>query len=104
MKAISLKDTSLDACVRDAQRGRIVITRDGKPVALVVGVAGLDGEQLELGSSARFWELISHRREQKTLTRTQLEKRIPETGGSEAAQQGVAAGKPRTRVNRKREA
>ena len=102
MKAISLKDTSLDACVRDAQRGRIIITRDGKPVALVVGVAGLDAEQLELGSSAKFWELISHRREQKTLTRAQLEKRIHETGGSEAAQHGVAAGKPRARVHRKR--
>ena len=97
MKVIGLKETSLDACVKDAQHERIVITSDGKPVALMVGVSGLDGEQLQLGSSTKFWELISQRRREKALTRSQLEKKIrdPGTHHPKAAQQNVAAGKRR---------
>ena len=58
MKVIGLKETNLDACVSEAQREKTVITRNGKPVALVVGVAGLDAEQLELGSNPEFWKLM----------------------------------------------
>jgi prevent-host-death family protein len=78
MKVIALEDTNLDACVSEAQRERIVIviTRNGKPVALVVGVEGLDAEQLEFGSDPAFWELIAKRRRQRTMTRAQLEKKI----------------------------
>jgi hypothetical protein len=50
--------------------------RNRKPVALIVGVEGLDREQLELGSSDRFWRLIEERRKQKTITRADLEKRL----------------------------
>ena len=57
MKVIGLKETHLDACVSEAQHEKIVITRNGKPVALV-GVAGLDAEQLELGSNPEFWKLM----------------------------------------------
>ena len=97
MKVISLKETSLDACVKDAQNERIVITRDGKPVALMVGVSGLDAEQLELGSSTKFWELISQRRKETALTRSQLDKKIREPARRQpkAAQQNVAADKRR---------
>ena len=58
MKVIALKETNLDACVSEAQHEKIVITRNGKPVAPVVGVAGLDAEQLELGSNPEFWKLM----------------------------------------------
>ena len=58
MKVIGLKETNLDACMSEAQHEKIVITRNGKPVALVVGVAGLDAEQLELGSNPEFWKLM----------------------------------------------
>ncbi len=93
MKLIPLKETDLDACVNDAQRERIVITRDGKPVALVVGVRGLDAEQLELGSSVKFWELITDRRQQRRFTREQLEQRLrtPVKPQPEAAQHHLAA-------------
>ena len=76
MKVIGLNETNLDACVSEAQHERIVITRNGKPVALVVGVAGLDADQLELGSDQAFWEWITQRRRQRTITRAQLEERI----------------------------
>ena len=102
MKVIGLKETNLDACVSEAQGERIVITRNGKPVALVVGVAGLDAEQLELGSNPAFWELITQRRRQRTITRSQLEEKIRQSATSQprAAQQGApdtAARKKRSR-------
>jgi hypothetical protein len=50
--------------------------RNRKPVALIVGVEGLNREQLELGSSDKFWRLIEQRRNQKTISRTELERRI----------------------------
>jgi len=73
MRTVSLERTTLDACVNDAQRERLIITRDGRPVALIVGVEGLDEEQLRLGSSDGFWTLISERRAQKTISRARLE-------------------------------
>lgn len=76
MKRISIEKTTLDIVVENAQNARIVLTRDGKPVALLIGVEGLDAEQMELGSSDVFWKLIAERRGQKTLTRAQLEQRL----------------------------
>lgn len=76
MKQIALEKTDLQSCISQAQHERVVIVRDGKPVALVVGVAGMDPEQLELGSSDRFWKLLAGRRKQKTITRAQLEKKL----------------------------
>jgi antitoxin (DNA-binding transcriptional repressor) of toxin-antitoxin stability system len=73
MITLDVRKATLDACVDSAQQQRIIITRDGKPVALIIGVEGLDEEQLQLGSSDRFWELIAERRAQSTMTRTQLE-------------------------------
>lgn len=79
MKTITIEQAKLDTCLKEAQRERLLITRDGKPVALIVGVEGMDEEQLQLGSSDKFWELIAQRRKQKTLSRTQLEERLKNT-------------------------
>lgn len=73
MKIIGLEQASLDTCVKDAQRERVVITQNGKPVVLIVGVEGMDEEQLELGSSDTFWRLIVERRAQETVSRAELE-------------------------------
>ena len=79
MKVVGLEQASLDTCVNDAQHERVVITRNGKPIALIIGVEGIDKEQLELGSSDKFWRLIAERRTQKTLSRVELEQRIKRT-------------------------
>jgi antitoxin (DNA-binding transcriptional repressor) of toxin-antitoxin stability system len=76
VKTIDVDQTNLNECVQGAQSERIVITQGGKPVALVVGVDGLDEEQLELGSSDAFWKMIEARRQQPTLTREQLEQEL----------------------------
>jgi antitoxin (DNA-binding transcriptional repressor) of toxin-antitoxin stability system len=76
MKTVDIHETNLNACVVDAQSERIVITREGNPVALVVGVQGLDEEQAQLGASDEFWKLISERRKEPTLDRSALEKKL----------------------------
>ena len=69
MRQINVEKADFESCLRQAQQERLVITRKGKPMALLVGVEGMDREQLELGSSDRFWKLIAKRRGQKTMRR-----------------------------------
>jgi antitoxin (DNA-binding transcriptional repressor) of toxin-antitoxin stability system len=76
VKTIGMEQTTLDACLQDAQRERIVITRNGIPVALIVGLEGMDEEQVRLGSSDSFWKLIAERRQQGTVSRDALEEEI----------------------------
>lgn len=80
MKTIGLEQATLEVCVSEAQNERVVITRNGKPVALIVGIEGLDTEQLQLGSSDKFWRLMSERRQQKTISRAMLEQSISKKG------------------------
>ncbi len=71
MKAIGLKEAKahLSRFVDNAQHERILITRRGKPAALVIGVEGHDIERIVLGSDAEFWKTIEERRKQRaTLT------------------------------------
>jgi len=73
MKTLGMEHVTLDSCVREAQGDCVLVTRDGRPVAMVVGLAGLDQDQLQLGASDRFWELITARRKQRKVTRAELE-------------------------------
>lgn len=76
MKTIGIQEANLRDCLNDARREGIVFTRKGKPVALMVGVEGLDLEQIELGHSDKFWKLVRKWRRQKTISRAELEKRL----------------------------
>lgn len=76
MKEMVIQRATLEECVKQAQQDRVVLTRNGKPIAVIVGVKGLDWEQLELGCSDDFWSLIRSRRRQRTITREQLNKRL----------------------------
>jgi hypothetical protein len=79
MKTVDIHQTNLDACVTEAQAEQVVVTRGGNPVALVVGVEGLDEEQVELGASDDLWRLISDRRKEKVIDRDALEERLRST-------------------------
>ena len=76
MKQVLLDKADLESCINQAQRERVVIVREGKPVALIVGVHGMDPDQLELGSSDKFWNLIQRRRRQKSISRDKLEAKL----------------------------
>jgi hypothetical protein len=95
MKVVNLDKSDLSTCVEQAQRGRVVVMRNHKPIALIVGVEGLNREQLELGSSDKFWRLIGQRRNQKTIARAGIEL---ESGGTRTKQRRRVAA---TRVRKK---
>ncbi len=82
MIKVDLKQATLDACVNEAQREPVILTRNGKPVALIIGIEGLDEEQFQLGSSDRFWRLITERRMQKAISRAELEHKINSISGN----------------------
>jgi prevent-host-death family protein len=66
-------------CVDAAQNDRVVVTRRGRPAAVLVGVEGSDWEDVVLQSSRNFWRLIEERRMQPTISlhdlKTRLQKR-----------------------------
>ena len=72
MKLIGLKEAKarLSEFVDAAQRDRILITRRGRPAALVIGVEGQDIEQVILGSDLEFWKMIEERRKRTGPTLT----------------------------------
>ena len=76
MKQFILEKTDLESCVVRAQQERVIIVQKGKPVALIVGIEGMDPEQLELGASDKFWKLIARRRKQRSISRAKLEKKL----------------------------
>lgn len=73
MKTFGLEHITLNTCVEEAQQELLVITREGDPVALIIGI---DEEQLELGSDASFWKLIEERREEDSISRKELERAL----------------------------
>ena len=76
MKTVGIEQATLDSCVREAQDDRVLVTRAGRPVAIVVGLADFDEEQIRLGLSDEFWKMISERRREPAITRAELERRL----------------------------
>ena len=68
------------------------MTQNGKLVAILTGVAGMDEEQLQLSTSDKFWKLIAKRRGQKTIYRAELERRLD--NGSEQQSARITATTP----------
>jgi prevent-host-death family protein len=54
--------TNLDAVLNSSQMERIVVSRAGKPCAVLVGIQNYDAEDLQLAVSPDFWRMIRERR------------------------------------------
>lgn len=69
MKTVALQRArqSLSGVVAHARRERVLITKHGKPAALVIGVEGQDLEDVRLSQTPAFWKLIEARRRQRTV-------------------------------------
>jgi prevent-host-death family protein len=71
MKLIGIREARerLSAMVTQAQRERVVLTRHGRPAALLIGIEGEDLEDVVLKTSEQFWsELAEQRRRNDTLS------------------------------------
>ena len=73
MKTVALREAkqSLSGYVAHAQRERVLITKHGRPAALVIGVEGQDIETVLLSQDPSFWKLIEERRKQRSVTLSQ---------------------------------
>jgi len=78
MKTVSVRDLQkrLRECVDAAQEDRIVITRRGKPAAVLVEVEGADWETVVVETNASFWRLIEKRRKQPTMSLADMRKKL----------------------------
>jgi prevent-host-death family protein len=50
-----------------AQQDRILVTRNGQPLAVIIGIADRDEEHLQLATSTEFWRMIEERRRRPTV-------------------------------------
>jgi antitoxin (DNA-binding transcriptional repressor) of toxin-antitoxin stability system len=62
--------------VDGAQADRVIITRHGKPAAVLVGVEGDEWEDVLLQTDPTFWKLVRARRKQPTISLGQLKQRL----------------------------
>ena len=78
MKTISVRDLQkqIRSVVETAQDDQVVITRNGQPVAVMVGVGGADWETVAVETSRSFWKEIARRRGQKTISLTEIRNRL----------------------------
>jgi prevent-host-death family protein len=77
---------NLDAILTRAQSERIVISRRGKPCAVLVGIEDYDDENLALASSSDFWSMIRQRRGSgKSIPLAEVEERLRITSPTGAA-------------------
>ncbi len=78
MKTVTVRDLQkkIKECIDEAQGDRVVITRRGKPAAVLVGVEGDDWETVILETDPTFWRLIRERRKQPTVSLGELKARL----------------------------
>ena len=70
MKTVSVRDLQkkVKECMDEAQGDRVIVTRHGKPAAILLGVEGEDWESVILQTDPAFWNLIQERRKQPTVS------------------------------------
>ena len=97
MKTIPVRElqTNLDAVLNSSQNERIVIYREGKPCAVLVGIQDYDAEDLQLATSRNFWLMIGQRRaEGSSIPLAEVESQLA-SGRGKSASPRSAARKPR---------
>ena len=78
MKTVPVRELQkkIRECIDEAQGDRVVITRHGKPAALLIGVEGEDWETIILETDPTFWKFIQQRRKQPTISLKELKARL----------------------------
>ena len=78
MKVVALREAKqrLSGCVVRAQRERVLITKQGRPAALMIGVEGHDLEDVVLMQNPRFWTMLDARRAEPSLSLAEARQRL----------------------------
>lgn len=69
MKTVNVRNLQkrIAECVDLAQKERVVVTRNGRPAAILIGVEGQDWEDVVVQANPAFWKMIEERRKEKTI-------------------------------------
>ena len=100
MKRILARDLQRDveSVLNSAQKERIVISRGGKPCAVILGIENYDAEDLRTASSPEFWRMIQRRRSRgRSIPLAEVEARLEKKLGGRPAKQQSASKKARNR-------
>ncbi|MBI3947212.1 MAG: type II toxin-antitoxin system prevent-host-death family antitoxin [Armatimonadetes bacterium] len=78
MKVVEVTEAAdrLSECIQEAQRERILVTRGGRPAALITGIEGYDLEDILLASDPSFWQMIQERRQEESIDRDEILRRL----------------------------
>lgn len=78
MKTVSVREMQkkIKECIDVSQKDRVVVTRHGQPVAMIIGVEGTDWENVVLETDPTFWKMIHARRKQPTISLERLKARL----------------------------
>ncbi len=78
MKTVTVRDLQkkVKDCVDDAQEDRVIITRRGRPAAVLIGVEDKDWEAVVLQTDPAFWKFIRSRRRQPTLSIDEIRAKV----------------------------
>ncbi len=95
MKTINVRDLQKQVrhCLTVSQKEQVIVTRHGKPVAVVTGVEKYDWEDLLLATSPSFWRMIEERRKEQGIPLAEARRRL---GLPASAHRPKRARKPRT--------
>lgn len=109
MKQISVEQLATQSAnwLRVAQKDRVLITKNGRPSAVIVGIENQDEEDWNLQLSPAFWRMIEKRRREPTIPWEQvkaelLNDELTLPSAAKPAVSGRKSGKGRSRKQRER--
>lgn len=78
MKTIAVRELQkkIKETISESQKDRVIITRNGKPAAILIGVDGQQWESVILETDPGFWRMIKQRRKEPTLSYDELLSRL----------------------------
>ncbi len=104
MRVVPLREAkaSLSRYVQQSQKDRVLITKHGRPAALVVGVEGEDLEDLLTVENPVFWDMIEQRRTSRTLPIEEMRRRLRSAARPRIAVRRPASSRRRRKTARPR--
>ena len=78
MKTVNIRTLQREVrkSVKASQKDSVVVTRNGKPAAVIIGLEGQDWESVVMETSSSFWSMIQRRRKEKTIPWSEARKRL----------------------------
>lgn len=78
MRSVTVRDLqrTLRMRVAECQKWPVIVTRRGHPAAVMIGVEGMDREQVLLKTDDSFWRLLQRRRKEKAAPLAAVNRRL----------------------------